>query len=181
MSIPLGFCQCGCGEPTTVCNRNHARLGYVKGQPFRFIRNHSTRVSRRADVYKTKRVSGSKHGSVLEHVLIAEKALGRPLPDGVQVHHVDENRRNNANTNLVICPDQSYHLMLHARAKTFRAGGNPNTEHVCGICGIVKPLDQFNKQAKNRGRGLNSQCRQCQSNYFKSWQQRAAAREEVTA
>lgn len=55
-----------------------------------------------------------------EHVVMAEKALGRPLPPGAEVHHMDRDRTNN-NTkspwNLVICPDHAYHLLLHRRAR----------------------------------------------------------------
>lgn len=54
-----------------------------------------------------------------EHVLMAEKALGKPLPPGAEVHHVDRDKSNN-NTktkwNLVVCPDHSYHALLHRRA-----------------------------------------------------------------
>lgn len=37
------------------------------------------------------------------HILVAEKALGRTLPKGAEVHHVNEDRADNRNTNLVIC------------------------------------------------------------------------------
>lgn len=39
------LCECGCGNPTTVAKWNRARNGYIKGQPVRFIRGHSSRVS----------------------------------------------------------------------------------------------------------------------------------------
>lgn len=52
-----------------------------------------------------------------KHVLLAEKALGRPLPAGVEVHHVDGDGFHNAPSNLVVCPDHAYHLLLHRRAR----------------------------------------------------------------
>lgn len=54
---------------------------------------------------------------VYEHIFLAEKALGKPLPTGAVVHHMDNNPANNYEPfNLVICPDQDYHLLLHRRA-----------------------------------------------------------------
>lgn len=174
--IPAGFCQCGCGARTAISNRNWKRFGYIKGQPFAFLPGHNRRVSRRPDVYSRQRVAGSQHGSVLEHRLLAEQALGKPLPKGVQVHHVDGNRRNNAPTNLVICQDQSYHLLLHARTRTLRAGGNPNADLVCGKCSTVKPLDAFSRQSSNKSIGRRTICRACSAAAFAEWEARKAAK-----
>ena len=76
----------------------------------------------------------SASGCVYRHILVAEKALGRLLPKGAQVHHVDGNPRNNSNRNLVICQDMAYHKLLHYRTRVVKAGGNPNTDKFCGDC-----------------------------------------------
>jgi len=62
-------------------------------------------------------VGGNKYK--MEHVLMAEKALGKPLPKGVVVHHVDgDPAANRKPWNLVVCPNQDYHLLLHRRAQS---------------------------------------------------------------
>lgn len=38
--IPLGICQCGCGQTTAIAPRTTTRYGHIAGQPFRFVRGH---------------------------------------------------------------------------------------------------------------------------------------------
>ena len=50
----------------------------------------------------------------LEHVAVAEKALGRPLKKNECVHHINMDGADNRPCNLLIC-DNSYHKWLHWR------------------------------------------------------------------
>ena len=81
--------------------------------------------------YKT--VSVGNGESVNEHVLIAEIALGKALPKGAVVHHADGDKNNNVNSNLVICPSQSYHALLHARMDAMEKSGDPG-KRLCSYC-----------------------------------------------
>jgi len=49
-----------------------------------------------------------------EHILLAEKALGRSLKRGEIIHHINGDGLDNRNTNLLVC-DRSYHSWLHQK------------------------------------------------------------------
>lgn len=78
-----------------------------------------------------KGANNSGHKGV--HIVKAEKALGRYIPDKAEVHHLDGDSRNNENNNIVICENRAYHKLLHRRLRAYEATGNPNMA-VCGIC-----------------------------------------------
>lgn len=122
-------------------------------------------MSARPDSYRQVHVPPAerKNGVKVDyaHVRIAERALGRRLPAGAMVHHVDENKQNNAKSNLVICQDAAYHRLLHYRMKVRRAGGNPNTDKFCSDCCQVKPMAAFNVMRSNKSNGRQSVCREC--------------------
>jgi hypothetical protein len=101
---------------------------------------------------------------VHQHRLVAERAVGHPLPSTVQVHHVDEDKSNFTNSNLVICQDKTYHQLLHVRARVVRAGGDPNTQRVCGKCERVKPVEAFARRSARPG-GRSPWCKECKHDY----------------
>lgn len=155
-SIPVGLCQCGCGQMTTVIRRSRGK-GTI-GKHNRFVEGHNGR-----------RIGDGKHypamsdgaGRVRDvHRVVAELALGKRLPRTAQVHHVDGNHLNNANRNLVICENQAYHQLLHMRTKVVRAGGNPNTEVFCNACERARSRDCFSAFPKHFN-GLASRCKEC--------------------
>lgn len=74
------------------------------------------------------------HTPKLFHVTVAEFVLGKKLPIGAQVHHVDGNRLNNWPYNLVICQDAAYHRLLHQRTDALAACGHANWLK-CKFCG----------------------------------------------
>jgi len=66
-------------------------------------------------------------------VLVAEAALGKFLPDGAEVHHVDGVKGRNVGGNLVVCQDRGYHMLLEQRTRALIACGDANAKRCC-IC-----------------------------------------------
>lgn len=49
---------------------------------------------------------------VPEHIVVAERALGRALKKGEIVHHINCDQTDNRNSNLLVCT-RAYHAWLH--------------------------------------------------------------------
>ncbi len=62
----------------------------------------------------------------MEHVIVAEKVLGKPLPKGTEIHHIDGNKKNNDTRNLVVCPTHAYHSLLHMRTRALETCNHPD-------------------------------------------------------
>lgn len=92
------------------------------------------------------------------HRARAEAARGKPLPPGAEVHHIDGTKR--ADAQLVVCESSAYHKLLHVRMRIRQAGGNPNTDKICGRCGKVKPLADFYGD-RTRSDGKEARCKMC--------------------
>lgn len=128
-------CSEGCGSPVWArgyCSRHYAAAKATgdlakaprERNPFGMGSLH------KPTGYRFVTVDGKRRK---EHVVIAEKALGRALPEGAQVHHVNEVRDDNRPGNLVVCPDQAYHQLLHVRMAALKESGNPDWRR-CTYC-----------------------------------------------
>ena len=84
----------------------------------------------RDDGYIKIRIAGKY---VMEHILRVEKALGRKLPKGAEVHHVNEIRSDNRAENLVLCPTKKYHKIIHQRMNALLKSGDAN-KRPCKYC-----------------------------------------------
>lgn len=72
-------------------------------------------------------------GQVFEHILVAEKTLGKYLPAGVVVHHINGKRDDNTPSNLLICESENYHKLIHRRKRALEACGHTDWFR-CNIC-----------------------------------------------
>lgn len=140
MNAPL--CACGCGTPTghprsTSDKRDsHLRFNqYVHGHngrgAFKVVEGRWIR-----DGYVMVRMPGhpraNRSHQVYEHILVAERVLGKPLPPGAVVHHINEDRQDNRPENLLIC-DRAYHSHIHGRMRALEACGHADWA-LCVFC-----------------------------------------------
>ncbi len=64
-------------------------------------------------LYLPEHPNASSTGLVYEHILIAEKTLGRYLKKGESVHHIDGNKKNNTPENLIVFASNADHVRFH--------------------------------------------------------------------
>lgn len=117
-------------------------------------------------VYAPEHRRAGSSGYVREHLFIAEAALGHSLPESAVVHHVDGNKLNNSGLNLVICENQAYHILLHARQRVFNAGFDPNVYKFCSYCKHAKPISRFSRDG-SRYNGIATSCKDCMAEYHR--------------
>lgn len=72
-----------------------------------------------------------ENGRILEHRLIIETAIGKPIPKRAVTHHFSEIKDDNGNPNLVLCENRAYHNFLHKRQRALRECGHSNWLKCC--------------------------------------------------
>ena len=150
----------GCGRRTEakgLCDKHYKRQ-YRHGSPLALKRREKG-TGTISQGYIVRKENGEKKP---EHVRIAERALGHALPAGALVHHADCNRSNNERSNLVICPSQAYHYLLHVRMRALDACGNPDWRR----CHYCKTYDSQENLREREGRHHHLNCKNLyQQNY----------------
>lgn len=165
------LCPCGCGRVSRPAPRTDRQKGWVKGQPL-YIRGHHHARWRYVDdsghvrLYAPWHPNASSSGHVFEHVVVAVRALRKPLPPAAEVHHVNEDPADNRPSNLVICEDHTYHFLLHARMRALQACGNPD-HRACVRCGRWSHPDEMLRH--DRYTFVHSECRK---QYMREWRAR---------
>ena len=102
-----------CGHLSTNPHGKQCRKCYLKACPRRTNGGYPCRC-----------VNGTRR---MDHQVIAEAVLGRPLKVNEVVHHVDMDKTNNRHDNLVIC-SKKFHHELHHRMQLLWAENYKNAK-----------------------------------------------------
>lgn len=124
-------------------------------------------------MYKPEHPRANSEGYVYTHMLQAERKLGRPLNADEVVHHIDENKLNNAVENLMVFVSASDHVAYHQHKEdkylVYNKDGSVSypyrysrkTFSVCPICGSQKACyAKLCKQCYNIARRMPTPDRQ---------------------
>ncbi len=150
-SIMNGLCKCGCGQLTKrLYVAGHQNRGKNNGQwrGGKSIKNGYTLS------WNPSHPRANNNGYVRDHVVLAERALGKRLQDKVVVHH--------AGKDLVICQDQAYHMLLHVRHRAYKACGHASWRK----CWICKKYDDPNNLCIPEGKSAHHP--KCYKDYRKT-------------
>lgn len=102
ITVPFGYCHCGCGGRPSVSRLNRPEYGHERGKPYKYLRGHASRTdfwsavdrsgpggcwlwTRTLDEgYGSYNLNGVKHKA---HRYAYEAVVG-PIPDGLFLDHL---------------------------------------------------------------------------------------------
>lgn len=152
----------GCSKPSE--RKGYCQMHYRRLQRFgrlNNIRQPKGSLVNASDGYIQQNIAGV---TKMRHVWVAESALGHELPYGAEVHHVNQIRNDNRPTNLVICPDRAYHMLLHARQRAFDACGHAEWRK-CSYCGRYDDTGNMGERKTRGGKSVTYHHKKCAARY----------------
>ena len=158
------LCLCGCDQETKISQITNSKFGSIKGISNRYVHGHHIKGSNNPHYNNGKTYSKNdgilltlpnhpnarKNGTVLEHIVICSAVLGKPLPLKAIIHHWDKNNSNNKSFNLLICQDQSFHMVIHMRQKAYEQSGHADYRY----CNTCEKWHSTKDMCKNRNASL---------------------------
>lgn len=100
----------------------------------------------------------TSHGRLVTlAVAIAEEVLGKRLPQGAVVHHLDGDFTNDSNTNLAVFPSKAYHNLIHARMDALAVCGHANWAK-CQYCKRYDAPENLFITMRNGRRAWHRKC-----------------------
>lgn len=125
-----------------------------------YLNNGKTILNGYIAIYMPEHKKSFSNGCVYEHVIVAEKILGRELTEEECVHHKDHNRQNNEEDNLMVFATSSDHAFYH--------GGANIIKREDGAYIAIKDDSIFVKSFKNKNKTTQCKynlCPICNENY----------------
>lgn len=109
-------------------------------------------------------------GYVFEHILVAEKALGKFITKDHPIHHVNGIQSDNRPCNLVVCENSAYHMLLHRRQKAKEACDNKKFVP-CRECKQYFDSDGMTLHSRKKNQNIYI-CKPCNRNRSKQWNEK---------
>jgi hypothetical protein len=134
-------CEILANRGNGMCEKHYYRLRRHGDVEKRLRNANGEGTAIKVGKYSRVTINGER---VQAHVAIVEAVLGRSLPAGAEIHHVNEDKTDNRHENLVVCPDRAYHQLLHARTRALDSCGDAN-KRTCRHCHEYDSLDQLVK------------------------------------
>lgn len=110
-------------KKSSVVTKNKISLAVKKLWKNKEYKNHMKKIHRKKvskrgnylQIYYPQHPRVNERGYVYQHIIIMEKIIGRYLKPKEIIHHIDGNRYNNSENNLMLFKSRGQHINFHRR------------------------------------------------------------------